>query len=52
MRGGYNRVLCKGAPEVVEKFMKHVPDGYREHYINFVKNGARVLVLAFKDIKM
>jgi cation-transporting ATPase 13A1 len=51
-RGGYNRVLCKGAPEVVEKFLKNVPAGYRENYIEYVKNGARVLVLAFKDLKM
>ena len=40
-RGGYNRVLCKGAPE-----------GYRENYIHYVRNGARVLVLAYKDIKV
>ena len=51
-RGGYNRVLCKGAPEVVEKFLKNVPAGYRENYIEYVKNGARVLVLAFKDLKV
>jgi manganese-transporting P-type ATPase len=51
-RVGYNRVLCKGAPEVVEKFLKSVPAGYRENYIEYVKNGARVLVLAFKDLRM
>jgi len=51
-RVGYNRVLCKGAPEVVEKFLKSVPAGYRENYIEYVKNGARVLVLAFKELKM
>lgn len=45
-------MLCKGAPEVVEKFLKTVPPGYRENYIEYVKNGARVLVLAYKDIKM
>lgn len=50
-RGGYNRVLCKGAPEVVEKFLKEVPAGYRDNYIHFVKDGARVLVIAYKDIK-
>ena len=32
--------------------MKTVPAGYREHYIDFVKNGARVLVLAYKDLKL
>jgi magnesium-transporting ATPase (P-type) len=51
-RGGYNRVLCKGAPEVVEKFLKTVPAGYRENYIEYVKNGARVLVLAYKDLRV
>jgi cation-transporting ATPase 13A1 len=49
-RGGGVRVLCKGAPEVVEQFLAKVPDGYKEHYIGFVKDGARVLTLAYKDI--
>jgi magnesium-transporting ATPase (P-type) len=44
--------LCKGAPEVVEKFLKKVPEGYKENYLEYVKNGARVLVLAYKDLKM
>ena len=51
-RGGYNRVLCKGAPEVIQNYLKQVPEGYKEHYIDFVKNGARVLALAYKDLKM
>ena len=51
-RGGINRVLCKGAPEVVEKYLKEVPAGYKDNYIHYVKNGARVLVLAYKDLKM
>jgi manganese-transporting P-type ATPase len=29
-----------------------VPDGYKQHYINFVKNGARVLAMAYKDLNM
>ena len=28
-----------------------MPEGYTENYINYVKNGARVLALAYKDIK-
>jgi len=44
--------LCKGAPEVVEKFLLKVPEGYKDNYINYVKNGARVLVMAYKDIKI
>ena len=46
------RVVCKGAPEVVEQFLAKVPDGYKEHYIGFVKDGARVLTLAYKDLGM
>ena len=51
-RSGMNRVLCKGAPEVLEKYLGTVPAGYKEHYINFVKDGARVLAMAYKDLKM
>jgi len=51
-RNGITRVLCKGAPEVVEKLFKKIPDGYRETYIDYVKNGARVLVMGYKDLKM
>lgn len=46
------RVLCKGAPEIIQNYLKVVPEGYRDHYINFVKNGARVLALSYKDLKM
>ena len=49
-RGGYNRVLCKGAPEILEKYLGSVPTGYKEHYIDFVKNGARVLAMAYKNL--
>lgn len=49
-RGGNLRVLCKGAPEVVEKYLAKVPDNYKENYIGFVKDGARVLALAYKDL--
>jgi len=51
-RNGRNKVVCKGAPEVIEKYLKNVPEGYTEHYINFVKDGARVLALAHRDLKM
>jgi cation-transporting ATPase 13A1 len=49
-RGGSNRVLCKGAPEILEKYLRQIPPGYKEHYIDFVKNGARVLAMAYKDL--
>jgi cation-transporting ATPase 13A1 len=44
--------LCKGAPEIVQKYLKNEPKGYRENYINYVKDGARVLSLAYKDLKV
>lgn len=36
---------------MIEKYLATVPDGYKAGYINFVKNGARVLALAYKDLK-
>jgi len=44
-------VVCKGAPEVIEKLLKHIPPAYEVHYRNFVKNGYWVLALAYKQIK-
>ena len=47
---GFNEqmVLCKGAPEVIRKIIKEVPEGFDRCYIPYVKNGARVLALAYK----
>jgi cation-transporting ATPase 13A1 len=42
------RILSKGAPEVLKKFMKTYPADYDETYLKFVKNGARVLAMAYK----
>lgn len=44
-------VVCKGAPEVVEKLLHLVPPGYEQNYRDYVKNGYRVLSLAYKKIK-
>jgi len=44
------RILSKGAPEVLKKFMKTLPSDYDETYLKFVKNGARVLAMAYKSI--
>ena len=44
------KVLTKGAPEVVKQFLKEVPNGYDKSYQKFVKNGARVLTLAYKNL--
>ena len=42
--------MCKGAPEILEKYLKKIPSGYKEHYIDFVKKGARVLAMAYRDL--
>jgi cation-transporting ATPase 13A1 len=42
------RVLCKGAPEVLKKFMINIPKDYDKGYLKYVKNGARVLAMAYK----
>ena len=44
------RVLSKGAPEILKNFFKEEPAGYKENYIGFVKKGARVLAMAYKDL--
>lgn len=45
------RVLTKGAPEVLKKFIKNPPADYDETYLKYVKNGARVLVLCQKRVQ-
>ncbi len=44
------KVLTKGAPEVIKKFLRQVPDNYDHGYLKYVKNGARVLALAYKTL--
>ena len=44
------RVLSKGAPEVLKQFMKEFPSNYDETYLKYVKNGARVLAMAYKPV--
>lgn len=46
--GGEYMVLSKGAPEVIKKYLTSVPSGYDKGYIKYVKNGARVLAMAYK----
>ena len=48
--GNSLRVLSKGAPEVLSKFFKKMPDNYEETYLQYVKNGARVLALGYKHV--
>jgi cation-transporting ATPase 13A1 len=42
------RILSKGAPEVIKTFLSVVPPNYDSCYLKHVKNGARVLALAYK----
>lgn len=48
--GSSYRVLSKGAPEVLCKFMKEKPSDYNELYLKHVKEGSRVLALAYKQV--
>ena len=45
----YNRVLCKGAPEMIKTLLKDVPDKYDETYRKWAKEGYRILALAYVD---
>ena len=44
------RVLSKGAPEVLSKLIKELPQDYTASYLQYVKNGGRVLALAYKHV--
>lgn len=44
------KILTKGAPEVIKKYLKSVPSDYDKGYLKYVKNGARVLALAYKNL--
>ena len=48
--GNSLRVLSKGAPEVLKKFMKDKPADYDTQYLKYVKNGGRVLAMAYKYV--
>jgi len=45
------RVLSKGAPEVLSKYMKELPGDYEKTYLKYVKSGGRVLALAYKYVQ-
>ncbi len=44
------KVLTKGAPEILSKFIKEKPADYDQLYLKHVKEGSRVLALAYKSI--
>ena len=47
---GEHKILTKGAPEVIRRFLKEIPQNYDKCYLKYVKNGARVLALAYKNL--
>ena len=49
-QGNNLMVLSKGAPEVLQNYMKTIPQNYEDTYLKYTKNGARVLAMAYKDL--
>lgn len=43
-----NRVLCKGAPEILQALLAEVPENYKETYEYYTRMGYRVLALAYR----
>jgi manganese-transporting P-type ATPase len=48
--GKHQLVCCKGAPEVVQKFLTHVPANYVATYQLHMALGRRVIALAYKSL--
>ncbi len=46
-----NRVLCKGAPEILQQLLAVVPENYKETYEYYTRMGYRVLALAYRVLK-
>lgn len=44
------QVLVKGSPEAIGKLLLEVPENYQETYTKLVKEGRRVIALAYRDI--
>jgi len=44
-----NRVLTKGAPEVIRGLLKTIPEKYDFTFNEYAKKGYRILALAYKD---
>lgn len=44
-----NRVLSKGAPEVMRSLLKEIPEKYDYTFNLYAKKGYRILALAYKD---
>ncbi|XP_058818679.1 endoplasmic reticulum transmembrane helix translocase [Topomyia yanbarensis] len=41
----------KGAPEVIMKMLKTIPENYEETYLEYSRRGARVLALGYKSFR-
>jgi len=49
-QGSNLRIVSKGAPEVLKHYLKEIPADYDSTYLPYVKDGARVLALAWKPV--
>ena len=48
--GSNLKVLSKGAPEILKKYLKEYPADYEDTYLRYTKDGARVLAMAYKNV--
>jgi len=49
-KGSKTKVLCKGAPEILQGLLKEVPENYEQFYSYYVKHGYRVIAMAHKTL--
>ena len=49
-KGAKLKVLCKGAPEVLQQLLRVVPPNYEEYYNYYVKHGYRVIAMGYKAL--
>lgn len=49
-KGTTLKVLCKGAPEVIQLLLSQVPENYEEYCNYYVKHGYRVIAMAYKNL--
>lgn len=49
-KGTALKVLCKGAPEVIQQLLHEVPEFYDEYCTFYVKHGYRVIAMAYKTL--
>lgn len=46
-----NKLLVKGAPEIIESLLNKVPANYKSAYEHYTREGYRVLALAYRNIE-